>query len=116
MKTVATVSVIENGFLVTEYETGRTFYMKEFTMDLLRDVAPKMVDHEAAIRVIIFKQDGNQKIQAIKAVRDYCINNNYDKYRGLKDAKDHVEAVRDDWYSQWAREQQMAAARDSRLD
>ena len=105
MKTVATVSQIENGFLVTEYETGRTFYLKEFTMDLLQTVAPKMVDHEAAIRVIIFGTDGNAKIQAIKAVRDYCINNNYDKYRGLRDAKDYVEAVRNDWYSQWAREQ-----------
>jgi ribosomal protein L7/L12 len=38
------------------------------------------------------------KINAIKAVRDYCIKVNYDKYIGLKDAKDHVEYVRGDWY------------------
>jgi len=99
MNPVAVIFKINNGYLVTtvDGDQGEAVYLKEFSLALLA-AAPPMVDHEAALRVLVFEQDGNAKITAIKAVRDYCINKNYDKYRGLKDAKDYVERIRTDWY------------------
>jgi len=96
MKTVATVSQIENGFLVTEYSTGRSWFLKEFEIEAMT-IQP--VSHETVLRNKVMDMDAEgNKIPAIKMVRDYCINNNYDKYRGLKDAKDFVESLRNDWY------------------
>jgi hypothetical protein len=96
MITIATVSQIENGYLVTEYSTGRSLYLKDFSIEALMTDLP--VNHEAVLRTLVLGLPNNNKIMAIKTVRDYCINNNYDAYCGLRDAKDYVERIRTDWY------------------
>jgi hypothetical protein len=98
MNPVAVVFKINNGFLIVDpnNEANGSYFVSTFDPAKLSKAE---VDHEAAVRQIIstFPAMGG-KISAIKAVRDYCIEVNYDKYRGLKDAKDHVEYVRGDWY------------------
>lgn len=93
MKTIATISKIMNGFVLTNKETGEVYYLKNFEINKLMEANGQFPDHEKNIKDLVFSFPG-QKISAIRAVREYCINNNYDKYRGLKDAKDYVESVR----------------------
>lgn len=93
----AVVFKIENGYIVTEVVGDRTIYLKDFSLDaLINSTLP--VDHEAMLAEIVFKTPADKKIHAIKDVRNYCIDKNYDKYCGLKDAKDYVERIRTDWY------------------
>ena len=96
MNPVAVVFKIDNGYLVVDEAANRSVYVKEFSLDSL--VANPPVDHEAVLKTLVFNASSNQKITAIKAVRDYCIKNNVNWYVGLKDAKDYVERIRDDWY------------------
>jgi len=96
MKAIAVVFQIDNGYLLVEEDTHRTLYLKDFSFEALTANPP--VDHERVLRELVFSLPNNNKIFAIKTVRDYCINKNYDKYRGLKDAKDYVEQIRGDWY------------------
>jgi hypothetical protein len=96
MIAIAVVFKIDNGFLVVEEGTHSTIYLKDFSFEALTANPP--VDHERVLREIVFAIPNNNKILAIKSVRDYCINKNYDAYRGLKDAKDYVERIRTDWY------------------
>jgi ribosomal protein L7/L12 len=96
MKPVAVVFQIDNGYLVVEEDTHRSVYLKDFSLNALMSDPP--VDHEVEIARLVSTFPSNNKITAIKATRDYCIKNNYDAYRGLKDAKDHVERLRRDWY------------------
>jgi len=95
MKIVATVYMIENGYLVAEEETGRHFFLPEFDIECM-NIQPQA--HENILRNKIMAMDApGNKIPAIKMVRDYCVTHNYDRYRGLKDAKDFVESLRNDW-------------------
>ena len=96
MKALAVVFQIDNGYLVVEEDTHRTLYLKDFSLEALMADLP--VNHEAVLRELVFALPNNNKIMAIKTVRDYCINKNYDAYRGLRDAKDYVERIRTDWY------------------
>ena len=100
MKTVAVVFKINNGFLIVDpnNEEDGSYFVPTFDPAKL---AKADTDHETVVRQIIasFPAQGG-KISAIKAVRDYCIKVGFDKYIGLKDAKDHVEYVRGDWYYQ----------------
>lgn len=95
MKAIAVVFQIDNGFIFVEEDTHRTIYVKDFSLDTLPD-AP--VNHEAVLRTLVMSHDSDRKLTAIKLVRDYCIDKNYDAYRGLRDAKDYVERIRTDWY------------------
>lgn len=90
----ATVREIANGYIVT-YGDQEYFTPQFDIVNFLKAVA---VDHEKALSTMVMAADSDKKISAIKAVRDYCINHNYDKYRGLRDAKDYVERLRGDWY------------------
>jgi hypothetical protein len=94
---VAVVFKIKNGFLIVDPndEEGDSYFVSTFDP---AELAKPGTNHESKILEIIYETPHDKKIAAIKAVRDYCINNKYDKYVGLKDAKDHVEAVRGDWY------------------
>lgn len=96
MKALAVVFQIDNGYLLVEEDTHRTLYLKDFSFEALTANPP--VDHERVLREIVFALPNNNKITAIKAVRDYCIKMDYYAYRGLKDAKDYVERIRGDWY------------------
>jgi len=95
MNPVAVVFQISNGYLLVETDGDRATYLGE-DFDISRiNVTP---NHEAALKTLVFNAPSNNKISAIKAVRDYCIKNNVNWYVGLKDAKDYVERVRTDWY------------------
>ncbi len=98
MNPIAVVFKINNGFLIVDpnNEESGSYFVRDFDP---AKIAKAEVNHEAAIRTIInsFPAEGG-KISAIKAVREYCTNNNYDKYIGLKDAKDKVEHDRSDWH------------------
>lgn len=92
---IATVRKITNGYIV--YHNDQEYFTPQFDIaTFLKTLAG--VDHEKVLRDLVKSFDSDRKISAIKAVRDYCITNNYEKYRGLREAKDYVEGVRADWY------------------
>jgi ribosomal protein L7/L12 len=98
---VARIEKIENGFILTDEQSGHMFYLPVFSVAamLSEEYPGQHVDHESALRRMVMDFDlGGGKIPPIKAVRDYCIGNGYDRYRGLKEAKDFVESFDRDWY------------------
>ncbi len=51
--------------------------------------------HESALKMLVLGfAEGSGKIPAIKAVRQYCSEHKYDKYYGLREAKEYVESLR----------------------
>lgn len=94
MKTQYIVYSIENGFVIQDSATAKSYYVPTFDIQAILK-ATESPDHEMQLKALVlgFSAEGN-KIPAIKAVREYCINNTYDKYRGLKEAKDYVESLR----------------------
>lgn len=101
MDIVAQIIRIANGFLVVDYNTGEQHYIEHFNLQWLIEGVNKPTDeyHERALRTMVLGfPRGTGKIPAIKAVREYCSENKFDKYYGLRDAKDYVEALRDDEY------------------
>jgi hypothetical protein len=107
MKKYITIFMLENGYLAQEHtDTGgvfRSVYLKDISIDRLLSFTGDhiAIDHEAVLRSLVGTFDDDLKITAIKAVRNYCIDNKYDAYRGLKDAKDYVESSRPRWASRW---------------
>ena len=98
MDIVAQVIRIANGFLVVDYNSGEQHYISHFNLEalLLAAATPTEADHELKLRRMVLNfPRAFGKIPAIKAVRQYCSDNKWDKYYGLKDAKDYVEALRD---------------------
>lgn len=92
----ATVREIANGYIVT-YGDQEYFTPQFDIVSVLRALSG--VDHEKALRDLVMAFDGQgNKISAIRAVRNYCVKNNYDKFQGLRDAKEYVEHLRNDWY------------------
>ena len=95
MSAIAVIRQIANGFIVTNVKDGTQFYVENFDINVLVN---KDVAHEAALRILVnsFSSE-NGKIPAIKAVRNYCNDNGFNKYIGLRDAKEYVESIRVDF-------------------
>ncbi len=90
----ATVREIANGYIVTY--SDKEYFTPQFDIaSFLKSLAG--VDHEKVLQTMVMAAGADRKISTIKSVRDYCITNNYDKYQGLRDAKEYVEGLRD-WY------------------
>lgn len=101
MDIVAQIRKINNGYVVVDYATGEEHFLKHFNLQVLLELAdrPTEADHEFAVRRLVLNfPRGFGKIPAIKAVREYCSAHKFDKYYGLRDAKDYVEALRDSEY------------------
>ncbi len=96
MNYIATVRRIENGFIM-EYE-GREHFLSDFNFAAVLEAAIKPSHDEVVEKLVLSFPEGSGKIPPIKAVREYCIKNDFDKYRGLKEAKDYVESLRSDDY------------------
>lgn len=95
---IAHVSSIENGYIVTLVPDGRQYFIEDFDIRTLVS-APSRADHELTLRKLVGDAPAaGGKIQVIKDVRDYCIKNGYDAYKGLRQAKDFVESLRNDFF------------------
>jgi len=92
-KLVIEIFQITNGYLMEDHSNGEVVFLGE-KLDIFNPAfAPENV-HEARLTSLLVDSDfGNNKIAAIKAVRSYCADNNFDKYYGLLDAKKFVESV-----------------------
>jgi hypothetical protein len=91
---VATVRSIVNGFIIEA--NGEEHYVADFNVNR---ITGSQVNHEHALRQLVKTfPSGSGKIPPIKAVRQYCSDNNFNKYYGLKDAKDFVESCATDEY------------------
>lgn len=100
MDLVLQIRRISNGFIATTQE-GEEHFLKHFNLEalLLAVDQPTEADHELALRKMVLNFPvGHGKIPAIKAVREYCATHKFDRYYGLKDAKDYVESLRDSEY------------------
>jgi hypothetical protein len=96
MDIVATVRHIKNGYIV-QYG-GQEYFIKGFDIQAFLDTVVEP-DHEAALmKLVLAYPPGSGKIPPIKAVREYCSKNKFDKYYGLRAAKDYVERIRDSEY------------------
>ena len=100
MKQFITIYMIDNGYLALENANDgsvfRSVFLEQINMDQLLELQP---NNDKILRAIIMSADN--KINAIKAVRNYIRNNGNFRSDGLKDVKDYVELIRSDWTSQW---------------
>ena len=53
--------------------------------------AKSEMDHIEKLKNIV-KRNSGYKLQGIKSIREYCQNNGFDKYYGIREAKEFFEA------------------------